>query len=334
MNLKHQTKINMNKFLITGISGFAGPNLANLLLENGHEVHGVIRSSHGREVDLMDTISNSNFEKIKFHYLDLKDQIDVKNLLEKEMYDGIFHLAAQSHPPTSFENPILTFNENVNASINIIAHCGTSKLMFCSTSEVYGNQCKENYSLKETDILSPINPYGCSKAAIDIYLQERMKNKFVNGFITRAFSHTGIRRGKNFSISSDAYQIARIKLGLQDKTIKVGNLHSKRTVLDVRDCVNAYYKLMLTTKSSGEIFNVGSIDINEIGYFTDILIDIAGYSTLEIKKEICSKLYRPIDINVQMPDVAKLKNTIDWSQKYTLNETLESLYNYWHKKLQ
>jgi len=323
----------MNKFLITGISGFVGPNLANLLLKNGHEVHGVIRSTHGREMDLLDTISSNDLEEIKFHYLDLKDQVDVKQLLEHEKYDGIFHLAAQSHPPTSFQNPILTFNENVNASINIITHCGSSKLMFCSTSEVYGNQCTLDRSLKETDLLMPINPYGCSKASIDLYLQERMKNKFVNGYITRAFSHTGIRRGKNFSISNDAYQISKIKLGLQEKTIQVGNLLSRRTVLDVRDCVNAYYKLMLSSKSSGEVFNVGSTEIHEMGYFTDLLIEIAGFSTIDIKKVVSEKLYRPIDINIQKPDVTKLVTTIDWNQEYTLTQTMESLFKYWYKKL-
>ena len=86
----------MNKFLITGISGFVGPNLANLLLYNEHEVHGVIRSTHGRETDLLDVIQEKNLNKIKFHYLDLKDRQSVRDLLEKEKYDGIFHLAAQS----------------------------------------------------------------------------------------------------------------------------------------------------------------------------------------------------------------------------------------------
>ena len=323
----------MNKFLITGITGFVGPNLANLLLQNGHEVHGVIRSTHGREMDLLDTIIDKDLSKIKFHYLDLKSCHDVKKLLENEKFDGIFHLAAQSHPPTSFQNPILTFEENVNASLNIITYCGSSKLMFCSTSEVYGNQCKPNGSLLETDSLIPVNPYGCSKAAIDIYLQERMRNKFVNGYITRAFSHTGIRRGKNFSISNDAYQIAKIKLGLQERIVQVGNLLSRRTVLDVRDCVDAYYKLMLTSKSSGEVFNVGATEIHEMGYFTDLLIQIAGFSTIDIQKAVSEKLYRPIDINVQKPDITKLKNTIQWNPKYTLEETMESLYGYWYKKL-
>lgn len=323
----------MNKFLITGISGFVGPNLANLLLYNQHEVHGIIRSTHGRETDLLDVIQEKNLNKIKFHYLDLKDRQNVRDLLEKEKYDGIFHLAAQSHPPTSFENPILTFDENINGSINVITYSGDSKLMFCSTSEVYGNQCSNNNVLKETSPILPINPYGCSKAAIDLYIQERIRNKFINAFITRAFSHTGIRRGRNFSISNDAYQIVKIKKGLQEPKLEVGNLLSKRTVMDVRDCVNAYYKLMMSDKSSGEIYNIGSEEIHEMGYFTDILIKIADLNIF-IEKIISPKLYRPIDIHIQKPDISKLKSTIDWSPQFSIEETLESLYDYWFKKIQ
>ena len=99
------------KFLITGITGFAGPHLANLLLEKGHEVHGIVRTANGRETDLLDIISNQNLQKINFHYLDLKNFFSVDKLLKVEKFDGIFHLAAQSHPPTSFKDPILTRNK-------------------------------------------------------------------------------------------------------------------------------------------------------------------------------------------------------------------------------
>jgi len=323
----------MNKFLITGISGFVGPNLADLLLKNGHEVHGVIRSTHGRETDLLDILSENYLSRIHFHYLDLKDREDVRCLLSREKFDGIFHLSAQSHPPTSFLNPILTFDENVNASLNLITHCGDSKFMFSSTSEVYGNQCTESGYLKETDRIMPINPYACSKSAIDLYLQERMQNKFIRGFITRAFSHTGQRRGKNFSISSDAYQIVKIKKGLQDKKIEVGNLNCKRAVLDVRDCVSAYYKLMMCDNSVGEIYNVGSTNVYEMRFFTDMLIDIAGISPFEIEFIISPKFYRPIDINIQRPEITKLLNTINWTPQYTIRETMESLYDYWFSKI-
>jgi GDP-mannose 4,6-dehydratase len=323
------------KFLITGITGFAGPNLAKLLIKEGHEVHGVIRCPNGRQSDLLDILTLEEYNKIIFHTLDLKQTNSVFKLFEKNKFDGVFHLAAQSHPPTSFSDPILTFDENVSASMNIITALENTetKLMFCSTSEVYGDTCKDRGILKVTDALTPHNPYAASKAAIDLYLQERFKNGFINGFITRAFSHTGARRGYNFSISSDAFQIAKMKLGLQEKKLKVGNLKTKRVVIDVRDCVNAYYLLMMEPKSNGKVFNICGKEVHEMQYFTDKLIEYSGIPYEEITQEIDPKLYRPIDIEVQIGDSTEVEEMVNWKPIYTIEETMKSLLDYWINKL-
>ena len=323
------------KFLITGITGFAGPNLAKLLLSQGHEVHGIIRCPNGRQTDLLDILTLEEYNKIIFHTCDLRIYYSVKKIFDNNEFDGVFHLAAQSHPPTSFNDPILTFEENVTASLNIITclEKTNTKLMFCSTSEVYGNTCKDKGILKISDNLTPSNPYASSKAAIDLYMQERMENGFINGFVTRAFSHTGPRRGFNFSISSDAYQIAKMMLGKQEKVLKIGNLETERVVIDVRDCVNAYYKLMMTDKSSGKVFNVCGKDVHKMQYFTDKLIESSGLPYDEIKQEVDPKLYRPIDIQVQIGDITELTDVIDWEPEYTIDQTMSDLLNYWVNKL-
>mgnify|MGYP003127804746 FL=1 len=163
----------MSKYLITGITGFAGPHLANLLLKEGHEVHGIVRTPNGRELDLIDVIRVENLEQIKFHYIDLKHYYGVKKLFDNEKFDGVFHLAAQSHPPTSFKDPVLTWEENVNGTVNLITALEGSKtrFMFCSTSEVYGDTCKDVGLLKVDTPLIPSNPYGTSKAAMDMYVR-------------------------------------------------------------------------------------------------------------------------------------------------------------------
>lgn len=323
------------KYLITGITGFAGPNLAQILLADGHEVHGVVRCPSGRTADLLDMMSIEEYSQIVFHTADLKHYFGIKKIIDENEYDGIFHLAAQSHPPTSFADPILTFKENVDASVNIITAITGSKtkLMFCSTSEVYGNTCKDTGILKVTDALSPSNPYGASKAAIDLYMQERMNNGFINGFITRAFSHTGIRRGFNFSISSDAYQIAKMKLGKQEKVLKIGNLKTERVVLDVRDVCNCYYKLMQSPDSNKGIFNVCGKDKQQMQYYTDKLVELAGFEPTDVEQRIHQPFYRPIDIQVQIGDTTEIDNIIDWKPKYNIDETLKSLLNYWIDKL-
>lgn len=324
------------KFLITGITGFAGPNLANLLIAEGHEVCGLVRHSNGRETDILDIVPAENFEKIKFVRSDLTNLRTLQQVFKENKFDGIFHLAAQSHPPTSFKDPLGTFNENIIGSANLI-QCiedfqPEAKLMFCSTSEVYGNVGIDGRAIKITDTLMPANPYGASKAATDLYLQERFVNKKINGFITRAFSHTGPRRGKTFSISSDAYQLACMMLGKQNKILRVGNLKTVRVVLDVRDIVNAYYKLMMTDKSNGRVFNISGNTPREMGEYTDMLIEISALNNVE--KVVDPALYRPIDIQFQWGDTTELLEITDWKPEYDIYKTMSDLLYYWVNKIE
>lgn len=321
------------KYLITGITGFAGPNLAKILLKDGHEVHGIVRTANGREQDLLDILTVAELSNIKFHYLDLKHYYSVNKLFDSVKFDGVFHLAAQSHPPTSFLDPILTYEENVSSTMNLITAIQGSdtRFMFCSTSEVYGDMCKDVGLLSVDMPLKPSNPYGASKAAMDLYVQERVSNGFLDGFVTRAFSHTGPRRGRIFSISSDAYQIACIELGLQDPVLKVGNLNTQRVVLDVRDCVNAYYLLMKNPKSKGMVFNVCGSDVRKMEHYTDLLLDLS--TVKDIKKEIYAPYYRDIDIQVQIGDSTELVDLTGWKPEIDIKTTMEDLLNYWRKKL-
>jgi len=107
------------KFLVTGITGFAGPNLANLLLNRGHEVTGLVRHSNGRETDILDIVKEENFKQINFVYGDLCSRRAMDLIFKKNKFDGIFHLAAQSHPPTGFADPIGTWDINVTGSLNL-----------------------------------------------------------------------------------------------------------------------------------------------------------------------------------------------------------------------
>lgn len=321
------------KYLITGITGFAGPHLANLLIQNNRKVSGLVRRSNGMETDILDVVPKSHYKEIDFLYCDLLNKESLGSILKANKFDGIFHLAAQSHPPTSFVDPLGTFQTNVIGSVNliesIIEHSPDTKLMFCSTSEVYGNVGADKRILMEDDRIQPSNPYGNSKAAIDLYLQERFTNgKLKRGFITRAFSHTGPRRGKIFSISSDAFQLA--SLPLSGGILKVGNLQTTRVVLDVRDVVRAYLTLMTNEETNGQIYNVCGDTPRKMEFFTDTLIEI---STKKVTKEIEPKFYRPHDIFYQHGNSDKLKK-LGWYPKISIKETLYDLYDYWTRKLE
>lgn len=325
------------RYFITGITGFAGPHLARLLLQEGHTVHGLVRESNGREMDLLDVLDAQELDRITFHYGDLLEYHSLNRVFSSCQYDGVFHLAAQSHPPTGFLDPVGTFASNVQGSVNLIDVVQRTQkncsFMFCSTSEVYGDSGKTVGVLKESLPLSPSNPYATSKAAIDLHMQERCRNGLIKGFTTRAFSHTGPRRGKKFSISWDAFCLASMATGRQqDRILPVGNLETQRIVIDVRDTVRAYY-LLMQNFDSGEAYNIcGEMEtVKKMQFFTDKLLEISGLQGVE--KKVSEKLYRPIDIQIQVGDTAKLRQKTGWKPEIPIEKTLSDLYQYWVKKL-
>lgn len=324
------------KYLITGITGFLGPHLANILIKNGHEVFGLVRINMGRENDIRDIVSDEVFSKIKFVYSDLCNYRTLLRIFENNQFDGVFHLAAQTHPPTSFTDPIGTWNWNVMGSINLITCIQDLqpklKLIFCSTVEVYGNLGIDQRKLNESDKLLPANPYGASKAAIDLYIQERMENKQMNAVVVRPFCFTGPRRGATFSISSDALQIARMMLDKQEKILKIGNLDTSRAVTDVRDIAKAFYLIMISDKTSGHVINVCGGDTLKMRYYTETLLKLSGLTDVQL--EVDSKLWRPIDIQYQDGDSSKCRELVGWQPEYDIETTLKDLLNYWIKKIQ
>ena len=324
----------MAKFLITGITGFAGPHLANLLHAEGHEVYGLIRRTNGMESDIRDVVNDEVYESITFLYGDLTNYRSLRKVFESTEFNGVFHLAAQSHPPTSFIDPIGTMDTNVMGSANLIQviqdHQKECKLMFCSTSEVYGNVGQDGRKIHWEDRIFPANPYGASKAATDVYLQERMENGYIKGFITRAFSHTGPRRGRIFSISSDAYQIARMIRGVQEPILKVGNLETTRVVMDVRDTVRAYYLAMINPEVTNHIFNICGDIPRKMQFFTDKLIELSGLP--EVKQQIHEPFWRPHEIHYQHGDSSNLVEMTGFEEEYDIETTLNDLLMYWVEK--
>lgn len=328
----------MKNVLITGITGFAAPHLANYLINNDpdHQIqlYGLVRASNGRENDIRDIVSDGVFSRIWFVYGDLDDYSSLDRVFNEVRFDEIYHLAAQSHPPTSFMQPWATFNTNALGTVNLIDlvedYCPECKFMNCSTSEVYGAVPEDRQPITESHPIAPINPYGVSKAAADMYVSERAKSTGLKAFNTRAFSHTGTRRGFRFSISGDAYQLIRIKKGLQSPIVQVGTLSSKRVVMDVRDCVRGYAMLM-EKFTPGESYNVGGDDLFTMGELLDNMIDIMG---LQAGKEINPDFVRPIDIPCQIPDSSKCRELTGWEPEIPMERVLRDLLNYWNMKIE
>jgi GDP-4-dehydro-6-deoxy-D-mannose reductase len=324
------------KCLITGITGFLGPHLAQKLIKNGHKVYGLLRGTRGSEQEIKDLLTDNEFDKITFIYGDLIHFRTMDKMFKDYTFDVVFHLAAQTHPPTSFKDPIGTWEVNVMGSINLITclsdHQPDCHFIFCSTVEVYGNEGIDERKIKETNTIWPANPYGASKCAIDLYVCERMKNKQMNATVIRPFCFTGPRRGARFSIASDAVQIVKIMQGKQEKVLQIGNLDTTRAVTDVRDIANAFY-LVATNKNitKCKVYNVCGGEPFKMRVYTDLLLKFS--KLVDIKMEINEKLWRPIDIQFQDGDASLIKEELGWEPTIPIETTIKDLLDFWYNKL-
>ena len=321
------------RYLVTGATGFAGPHMINRILEDPeNEVVAMVRNLETCKSIV--NIVKDNIDKIQFVYGDLDDLDSITKIFQEDVFDGVFHLGAFAHPPSSFETPLLASQTNLLGTARmcdeIIENMPLCVLMQCSTPEVYGI-CPANSKIDESTPFNPNNPYGVSKAAADMYVLERTHNTDLRAFLTRAFSHTGPRRGSNFSISSDAIQIARIIKGQQEPIIKIGNMTSQRIVADVRDVVDVYYQLMMQFQQDkiecGEIFHIAGNDLHPMQHYLDLMLNMYGLE--DTKLEIEPKYFRKVDIPIQIPDDSKVRELLNWKPSIPIEKTLKDLVEYW-----
>lgn len=322
--------------LITGITGFLGPHLARQLIKEGHNVYGILRGTRGSEQEIKDLLTIDEFNKITFIYGDIVHYRTIDTVFKEYKFDVVFHLAAQTHPPTSFKDPIGTWEANVMGSINLITCLQDNQpnchFIFCSTVEVYGNEGSDGRKINENNCILPANPYGASKCAIDLYICERMKNKQMKATVIRPFCFTGPRRGARFSIASDAVQIANMMLGKQEKKLRIGNLDTIRAVTDVRDIAKAFYLTAINPEiSNGKVYNVCGGEPLKMREYTNMLVEFSGLS--DIEQNIDEKLWRPIDIQYQDGDSSLILNELGWKPEIEIRDTIKDLLDFWYNKL-
>src|SRR3989338_198673 len=221
--------------LITGITGFAGSHLSELLLKEGVEVHGVQRwRSKSDNID-------SFAEKITFHEADLLDAHSLYSVIDQVRPDFIFHLAAQSYVQSSWASPANTLEVNIIGTVHLFEAVKKSGLdipiQIACSSEEYGKVLPDELPIKETNPLRPLSPYAVSKLAMDYLGYQYYRSYGMKIIRTRGFNHTGPRRGETFVTSNFAKHIAMIEKGKQEPVIHLGNLEAQRDWTDVRDVV-------------------------------------------------------------------------------------------------
>ena len=326
------------KAFITGITGMVGSHLAEFLLEETDwEIHGLIRWRSPLD-NIENLIPNINKkDRVFLHYGDLRDSQSLDLAVENVNPDYTFHLAAQSYPKTSFEAPLDTYATNISGTSSLLEalkkYSPDSIIHVCASSEVFGRVPKEKLPINEECSFHPASPYAISKIGTDMvgrFYAEAYKMKVMT---TRMFTHTGPRRGDVFAESTFAKQIAMAEKGIIKPIIKVGNLDSMRTIADVRDAVRAYFMLVTINPISGEYYNIGGTHSCKI---EQILNDLISLSTIKEKIiiEQDPERLRPIDADLQIPDTKKFKNHTGWEPKYSYEQTISDLLDYWRKMVE
>lgn len=319
----------MKKALITGITGQDGSYLAELLLEKGYEVHGIIRRSSSFNTGRIEHLYqdfHANDARVFLHYGDLSDSSALSRLLEKIQPDEIYNLAAQSHVRVSFDIPEYTADVVGLGTIRILDAIKETKIKTrfyqASTSELYG-KVVETPQTEKTPFY-PRSPYACAKLYsywITVNYRESYDMYACNGIL---FNHESPRRGETFVTKKITHAIARILKKEQDK-LYLGNLEAKRDWGYAKDYVEAMWLMLQQEKAEDYVIATG--ETHSVREFLDEAFGLVG---LDWKKyvEIDPRYYRPAEVDLLLGNPAKAKEKLGWKPKTTFKELVKIMLEY------
>ena len=318
------------RVLITGITGFAGSHLAEYILKEypNTNIYGTLRWRSRTE-------NIRNFEsQVELMECDLRDSSSVKNLIQRVKPDRIFHLAAQSFVPSSWNAPGESLTTNILGQLNIFEAVRVLQLepwiQIACSSEEYGMVYENELPIKETNPLRPLSPYAVSKVGQDYLGYQYCKSFGMRVVRTRGFNHDGPRRGDVFVSSNFAKQLVMIEKQKKPPVISVGNLEARRDFTDVRDIVRAYWLALDGKCEPGEVYNICSGTDYRIKDVLDMLIDMSGQN-VEVNED--PERLRPSDVPVLLGDASKFKNATGWHPQIEYKQTLQDMINYWREEI-
>jgi GDP-4-dehydro-6-deoxy-D-mannose reductase len=307
--------------LITGAGGFMGPYLAKLAASEGHSVLGI----DTKEPDA--AVFTGSFERC-----DVRDAARVAETIAAFQPERIFHLAAQSYPTISMLRPLDTMQINAGGTVNVfegVRAAGISPMVVvaCSSAE-YGNVAAENLPVREEHPLRPLHPYGVSKVAQDLLASQYFANYGIPTVRIRIFNTTG--PGKRDDVCSDFTKRAvEIELGLRQALMIVGNLTTRRAIIDVRDMVRGLW-LAAEHGAYGEVYNVGSTQI----YSGQELVEaIRPHIQVPLTLQQDPALLRTCDERVIAGDITKFQSCSGWKAEISLTQTIRDMVEWWRNRL-
>ena len=328
----------MKKALITGITGQDGSYLAELLLEKGYEVHGIIRRSSSINTHRIDHI----YQSIKLHYGDLTDSTNIVAVIQKVQPDEIYNLGAQSHVKVSFEMPEYTADVDgmgtlrVLEAVRLLGMEDRVRIYQASTSELYG--LVQETPQKETTPFYPRSPYGVAKI-YGYWITKNYREAYGMYACTGIlFNHESPRRGETFVTRKITQALSKISVGLQD-CLYLGNLNAKRDWGHAKDFVEAMWLMLQQDEPDDYVIATGtqySVKdfVEEAAPYFGMKISWEGEGLNEVgidkltKKEVIRvnpKYFRPAEVETLLGDASKAKEKLGWEPKISFKELVEDM---------
>ena len=313
------------RILITGITGFVGPHLAQHIADTAPEAEmwGMVWQGDDAEAP----------RSVRRIEGDLTNLGSLRTAFDRVRPEIIFHLAAASSVASSWDNPGRFLEVNAVGTVNLLEVVRAAKqdvrVVVSSSGEIYGAVPVDRQPITEKEHLAPLSPYAASKAAQDLLAAQYFYGYGIPTVRLRLFHHTGPRRPPQFVASSFAHQIARIEKGLDPPRLAVGNLEAIRDFTDVRDIARAYW-LAATHGIAGDAYNICSSRHTSIRRVLDILL---ADSEVEVEVEVDPDRLRAADIPYLVGDSTKFSSVTGWQPDIPLVQTLGDLLNWWREKV-
>lgn len=313
------------RVFITGIAGFAGSHLAELLLKDGEEVLGTfLQDEPLQNIEVFQ-------DDLRLFPCDVRDADTLKKIMKEVQPEEIYHLAAIAFIPASINDPRATFETNLLGTLNVFEAAkgmgDNPRILFVGSADEYGMVANDELPVTEDNPLRPASPYSVSKVSASLLAYQYGLAEKAHVVRTRSFNHTGPRQSSQFVCSDFARQIVEAEMGKGAPEIHVGNLKPKRDFTDVRDVVRAY-RDVLRHGEPCEVYNICSGTSVGIGEILDMLISLSGRQIRVIERP---ERTRKCDVDEIRGDYGKIKLTTGWMPLISLEKTLEDMIEYWRQ---
>jgi len=319
--------------LVTGVAGFAGSHLAELLISRGTEVYGLVVP--GGSLENLDGIRKDPTRADKLHLIeaDIVHEEQLVRVIADARPEQVYHLAAVSSVRRSLEDPGEAFQVNVVGTRNLLEAIRrartNSRVLVVSSAEAYGESANLPRPLREEDQLLPVSPYGASKAAAEAVAWRYWNDYGLHIVRVRPFPHTGPRHSPQFVFPDWARQLAEAEAGLRPPRLHVGDLGVRRDLSDVRDVVAAYV-LALERGARGCVYNVCS---GRVYTLREVLGALIALTHLDVEVVSERERMRVQDLKALTGTAQALYVSTGWQATTPLGRTLEDLLSYWRTRI-